>query len=218
VDRVSGVGVVSFLVVLSAGCSGTIPVNYTPQNFIRLKGRVSIGRFTYKPSEPTPGPCRDLECKDTPLAPEVEPNQIQNTAIGRIYIATDVASLVQRATALELEKTGFELQDTYPLSVSGDVLEFKAADLGYSVDWTYAIRYRIEKKGSAKPLFERVYRADPRTTGKFGIPSDLAPSVNELILSAYNKFMNDPETRTILLGRAPSSRPAPQTQPAPAAR
>jgi len=127
----------------------------------------------------------------------VAPNQIANTAIGNIYIGANIADLVQRATALELEKTGFLIGENSPLQISGDVLMFKAADLGYSIDWTYSVRYRITNKSNNADLFSRVYVAEPKRTGKFGMPADYGPSINEMILSGYDQFIRDREVRNI---------------------
>ena len=180
--RSLSITVVTIVVATLCGCAETIPITYTPQNYVRYQGQVDIGQFTYEPS--TQG--------------EVKPNQLQNTAIGSVYISTDIADLVQRATALELEKTGFQIGDTHPLQVSGDVLEFKANDLGYSVGWTYSIRYKIVRKADSTTLLNKVYTADPKKTGKFNMPSDYGPSVNEMILAGYDMFIRDDEVRKIL--------------------
>ncbi len=168
--------------VLLYGCAGTLPVTYVPQNFARYQGRVDIGRFTYLPADQG----------------IVKPNQIQNTAIGQIYIGANIADFVQRATALELEKTGFNISDSNPLQISGEVIEFKANDLGYSVDWSYSIRYKITRKKDSTELLNKVYNAEPKKTGKFTTAaSDYGPSVNEMVLSGYDKFVRDEEVRNI---------------------
>lgn len=69
-----------------------------------------------------------------PGASEDCPQPVGEHGVGSIFLPANVADLVQRATALELEKTGILLSDSNPLELSGDVLEFKADDLGYSVD------------------------------------------------------------------------------------
>lgn len=170
-----------------SACSGTIPVNYSAQNFVRYKGAVDIGPFDYAPT-------RISEREGRPVAA----NQLQNTAVGSIYIAVNVADLVQRATALELERTGVAIGQDSPLVLSGDVLEFKAADLGYSVDWTYSVRYVLKRRSDNESVLSEVYAADPKKTGKFGMAADYAPSVNEMILSAYDKFIRDPKVRALV--------------------
>lgn len=175
------VGVAIIASVFLCGCAATIPVTYTAQNFERYQGRASIGTFTYVPADHG----------------KVKPNQIQNTAAGDAFVTVNIAEYVQRSTALELEKTGFVLDDSNPLQVSGDVLEFKADDLGYSVTWTYSIRYKITRKSDSKILLDKVYVADPKKTGKFGLPSDYTSAVNEMILAGYDKFIRDEEVRKI---------------------
>lgn len=174
------------LVIASAawvlcGCAGTIPVTYTPQNFVRYHGEADIGHFSYKPAEQG----------------KVKPNQLQNTAVGSVYIGVNIAELVQRATALELEKTGFVIGDTHPLQISGEVLEFKADDFGYSVLWTYSIRYTIARKADSTILFDKICTAEPKKTGKFSLAADYSPSINEMILAGYDRFIKDSEVRKI---------------------
>jgi len=202
--RSIGVLAVIGLALGISACSGTIPVNYTPQNFVRFEASTNIGPFTYAPSktseeivEPAKAVNPGAFNGSAPRRLSIAPNQIQNTAAGQIYLGVNVADLVQRATALELEKTGFNIDDRSPLRLSGEVLEFKADDLGYSVDWTYAVRYVIDQKGDGSILLNETYVAEPKRTGKFGQPADYAPSVNEMILSAYDKFIRDPRVQAI---------------------
>jgi hypothetical protein len=67
----------------------------------------------------------------------MESNQIKNTAIGKIYIGSDIAKFVQRATALEMERSGIILDDRGGRVVVGNIRDITADDLGYSVDWSY---------------------------------------------------------------------------------
>lgn len=169
------------IVLLVSGCAGTIPVTYVPQNFVRYSGQTDVGTFSYEPSDKG----------------KVQPNQIQNTAVGSVYIGANIADLVQRATALELEKTGFTIGQGHPIQVSGNVLEFKADDLGFSVIWTYSIRYKLTRKADSTVLLDKIYTADPKKTGKFNTAADYGPSVNEMILGGYDKFIRDEEVKRI---------------------
>jgi hypothetical protein len=169
------------------GCAGTLPTNsYIPQNYARYDhgNIVDMGVFTYAPMSDEKRP--------------VKSNQIQNTAAGSIYISTDVADMVKRATALELEKTGLVLKDLADIVISGDVLELKADDLGYSVHWTYVVRYKISNKASGNPLYAREYRPEMKKTGKFGMPSDYSSVVHEMVLSGYDMFIRDQKVRDLL--------------------
>ncbi|SKA89474.1 hypothetical protein SAMN02745704_02142 [Paucidesulfovibrio gracilis DSM 16080] len=164
-------------VFLVSGCAGTLPVNsYEPQNIVRCQGKASIDEFTYAPFE---------------RGEVSEKNQIHNTALGNIYISTDVAQLVRRATALELEKTGIALTEDAPYAVEGEVTDFVIDDLGYSVDWEYAVTYSIRDKSTNALAFQKTFRPEPVHSGKFGRPSDFSQTVSEIILSGYNMFIHD---------------------------
>ena len=119
---------VLILILFLTGCSATLPVLYVPQTYYKVEGgEVAIGMFRYIPA----------------LRGEVKSNQIKNSALGSIYIATDVDNFVKRATALELERAGVVLKDDATFRVDGNVLKLRAGDLGYSVQWTYEVNYRI---------------------------------------------------------------------------
>lgn len=167
---------------LLSGCSTTLPVSsYTPQNYTRFSGDVNIGKFTYAPFEQG----------------KVKSNQMQNTAAGQIYVSSNIADLVQRGTALELEKTGIKLGSSN-IRLNGVVKEFKMDDLGYSTDWTYIVNYTLVNTKTSTTLLNKDYVAEPKKTGKFGLPIDYANAANDMILSGYNKFITDPEVRKIL--------------------
>lgn len=184
--RVVYFGMFITLTLMASGCAGTIPTDtYIPQNYVRYENQneVDMGVFTYIP------------LTNTKL--KLKPNQVQNTALGSIYISTDVAGLVKRATALELEKSGFLLKDSSNITIAGDILELKADDLGYSVHWTYKIRYKIQNKETNKLLFSREYHPPMKKTGKFGLPSDFAPVIYEVILDGYDMFVRDSEVKAL---------------------
>ncbi|AGO16003.1 hypothetical protein [Glaesserella parasuis] len=167
--------------VLSA-CSVTLPVSsYIPQNYTRFEGTANIGEFTYQPY----------------LQGKVKSNQMQSTAAGQIYVSSNIADLVQRGTALELEKTGIKLGSSN-IRLNGVVKEFKMDDLGYSVDWTYIVNYTLVNTKTSATLLNKDYVAEPKKTGKFGLPIDYANAANDMILSGYNKFITDPDVRKIL--------------------
>jgi len=178
----------SLLLVLLLAACGTLPVKYEAQNYYRIpegtKKQLSVGKFIYEPAEKG----------------GLAANQVHNTALGRIYVSANLADFVKRATALELEKSGFDLSDSSTTKIEGDVIDFTTDDLGFSVDWKYKIKYRILDTAENKTIFEKVYDADPTTTGKFGLAQDFSPSANELILSAYDKFVRDPQVKAALLG------------------
>lgn len=133
---------------------------------------------------------------------KIKSNQIQNTAIGSLYMAEDVADLVKRATALEFERSGLTVIDRAQNEIRGDIYEFKADDLGFSVDWTYKIKYGLYDTATGDELLSNIYEADPKRTGKFGLPSDFTPSINQMIRNALEKFMAD--VRNLEVFKAPA--------------
>jgi hypothetical protein len=163
-------------ILLLSACSGTIPVNYEPQSYMEIgKGDAAIREFHYSPAD----------------SGQVKSNEIKNTAIGDIYIATDVANLVRRATALEFERAGINISDNANYEIFGDVLFFEADDLGYSVDWNYKINYQFTNTQKGAVLIDKVYESKEIKTGKFGGAEVFKPSVNEMILDALEQFMRD---------------------------
>lgn len=189
--------VVMMVVVGMCGCAATLPTTaYTPQNFARVQGEMDMGEFVYIPF------VEGIVKKS---------NQIQNTAAGTLYISMDVADFVKRGTALELEKSGIFLSEQCPYALSGNILEFKADDLGYSVDWKYAIQYKIINKTDNATLFDKTFRPSPKKTGKFGLPSDYANTAGEMILSGYDLFIRDPDVRRIVEKAAYKEPPLPES-------
>lgn len=164
------------LFLFLGACSATLPVEYTPQTYLSVKpGKVSIGNFSYVPYEEG----------------KVKANQIQNSAVGSIYIATEVANFVKRATALEFERAGITLDDDAPVRIDADIEKLRAGDLGYSVQWNYTIVYRFVEKKSGNVVFERSYSPPTVKTGKFGHASDYTPNVNELVLAGIEDLLRD---------------------------
>lgn len=170
--------------LLLAACSGTIPVQYIPQTMIKAEGAAEVGEFQYEPF----------------VNGYVKSNQVQNTAMGSIFLATDVAKLVQRGTAAELEKAGVTIDPQSPIRITGVVKTFKASDIGFSVRWNYTVQYSITRKSDGTVLLKKDYSTPQVTTGKFGKASDYAPSVNEMILGGVEAFLSDPEALRVLKG------------------
>ena len=157
-------------------------MSYSPQNLTKVAGQANVGTFDYQPAR----------------GGKIAANQIQNTAWTKVYLAMSISDLVRRATAQEMEKSGIKLGGEDAPKVQGTVVTFKVDDLGFNVDWSYSINYRVHAKSQEQPIFDKTYNAPPRRTGKFGEAADYGPSVNEMILNGYEQFINDPEARMAL--------------------
>jgi|GEM_PF-1603901 hypothetical protein len=173
-------------VLWMAGCSGHIPVDtYIPKNVsvYTTTVPVAVGQFTYEPIS-TLG---------------MKSNQLENTAVGNVYLSTDVAELVREATCLELIKSGFSIKPNTALAITGDILKFKVDDLGYSIHWTYEIRYNILNKKTKQTVFSREYRPEMMKTRKlFASLATFKQFVHKVVLSGYELFINDSDVRAIL--------------------
>ena len=78
---------------------------------------------------------------------------MQSTALGQIFVSSDVADLAPTRNRFRIGKTGITLGNSN-VKLSGTVKEFKMDDLGYSVDWTYIINYTLTDKRTAATLLE----------------------------------------------------------------
>lgn len=172
-------------IAMCSGCAVTLPTDaYTPQNYVRTSGKVDIGNFTYVPF---------LNGKKVK-----KPNQIENTAAGSLYISTEVANFVKRVTALELEKSGVVLDTNAPLRLDANVLEFKADDLGYSVDWSYKVQYKLIDKATDTVVYDKSFAPPIRKGGKFGEAEAFTTVASETVLSGYDLFIRDLDVQRLL--------------------
>jgi hypothetical protein len=176
------IGAIIAVATVGLGCSGTLPVQqYTPTTLVRTNGQFAIGDFTYLPLKEG----------------KVKSNQIQNTAVGSIYVPDDVAEMVRTATALELERAGIKLMASDAPLLEGEVVELKAGDWGYAIQWNYTIRYRITSRQTGE-VYEPTYSVGPRKTGKFGHAADYGSLVNELIRDGVNQLLDDQKAISLL--------------------
>lgn len=138
----------SLLLVTACATAPGVTVNYSPTSTMSLHGAVTVGKFGYAPAE----------------SGKVKDNQIQNTAIGSIYLAQPVADLFQRALTLESRFVGISIADGP--TVHGKINSFLADDLGYSVDWTLDVTYIVDSPSGATQCYQsdKVYK---ERTAKF---------------------------------------------------
>lgn len=130
-------GLVSSLLLVGACATAPgVTINYSPTSTMTLHGEVTVGKFGYAPAE----------------SGKVKDNQIQNTAIGNIYIAQPVADLFERALMLESRFVGITIADGP--TVHGKINSFIADDLGYSVDWTLDVTYIVDSASGGTQCYQ----------------------------------------------------------------
>lgn len=166
------------------GCSATLPTTYSgtyqPRNYTILEGSVLLGNFTYLPAKQ--GRLRD--------------SQVENTAIGTIYLDKSVAELAKEITAAELKHSGLTVGKG-DVTILGDVKELKLDDLGYSVDFSYTINYKIAKNNNI--IFSKDYSPNTVTVSKFdGGRVSAVQNIYKLMGAGYDQFTTDPEVKRIL--------------------
>ena len=125
--------------MLLASCSTSLPMDvYLPQNHIRYTGIVQMGEFNYIPYQ------RGL----------VKSNRIKRGTGGGITLSKDIALLVERNTALELEKTGVSLGDSQ-LIITGEIQEFRVDDFGFNAEFSYLITYKLLDSKTSKIILNK---------------------------------------------------------------
>lgn len=173
-------------VLFITGCSSTITTtqtenSYKSQNYTKVDSTVVLGEFTYEPAK----------------LGKVKESQPENTAMGSIYFDQSISEMVKNFTAKELSITGIKV-GTGKLTLLGNVKQLKIDDLGYSVDFSYIINYKILKNGSI--VWNKDYSPNSVTVSKFdGNPRQIITTQTyRLIASGYEKFINDNGVKALL--------------------
>lgn len=156
-----------------AGCaSQPLPLNYAPSSVLSLSGSVTVVEFKYLPAL----------AADT----KITPNQIRNTALGKIKFEQPIAQIFKEAVFKELRFVGVRL-DNPDRELGGEVEEFLIDDLGYSVDWTLRVKYTLLDKKTGRVLYESVKNTQ-RKTNKF---ANAFAALNETIKLNIEELIKD---------------------------
>jgi uncharacterized lipoprotein len=161
---------ISIIIALSlSGCVTTLPVNYAPSSTMTVTGTVGVTDFSYLPA--TSG--------------KVKPNQIRNTAMGNAYFEQNIDSLVRDAVFKEMRFVGINVNNQ-ERKLSGVIEEFLIDDLGYSVDWTLRIKYKIiDASGTTYESTKEIKRKTNKFANIFG-------ALNETIKLNVEEALKDP--------------------------
>ena len=172
----AGFAALACSVALLSGCvTGPAPVNYAPTSVKTVKGAVGVGDFVYLPSEPG-------------AAKKVDPDVIQNTAVGTVRIDRPVKTFVRDAVFAELRIVGVNVSDTQKI-LTGEIEEFLIDDLGFNVDWTLRIKYTIHDAKTNAAIYQSD-KLEKRRTGKFMNPFG---AINETIKLDVEEMLDDPD-------------------------
>jgi len=171
--RVLSALLAGFVVIGLAGCASPtgITIDYAPSSIKTGQGSVHVGDFKYSAVDPK---------TSKPMPQDV----IRNSAMGEIKLDRDVAKFVRDAVFTELRFVGVKVVPG-DKQLTGDIQEFFVDDLGYSIDWTYRVKYTVEDKATGKVLYTSVKNIQ-RKTNKFGnalgvLKENIKLSVEELL-------------------------------------
>lgn len=172
---------------LFCGCAtnNTVPVNYAPSSVMTASGAVTVGSFNYLPHEGGAPVAPDAKKKSKPKI--VAANQIRNTAMGNIFIDRDVKVFVRDAIFAEIRFVGIKTESPR-LTLAGSIEEFLIDDLGYSVDWTLRINYKLTDSTSNQVVYQSVKNIQ-RNTAKF---ANVFGALNETIKLNVEELLKDP--------------------------
>jgi uncharacterized lipoprotein len=159
------------LTFLFAGCATKpLTMNYSPSSIMSAEGEVEVSDFRYIPGE----------------GEKVEPNQIRNTALGKIKFDKDIDQIIKESVFKELRFVGVttKSEDTV---LSGEIIEFLIGDLGYSIDWTLEIKYILKSKSTGDIIWESTKKTE-KNTNKFG---NVFGQLNEIIKTNIEELIKD---------------------------
>ncbi|GKS97703.1 hypothetical protein [Acidovorax sp. SUPP2825] len=161
--------------LVGCGTPTGLTIDYAPSSTKTAQGNINVGDFKYSAVNPK---------TSQPMPQDV----IRNTAMGEIKLDRDVSKFVRDAVFNELRFVGVKIVPAGIL-LTGDIEEFFIDDLGYSIDWTYRVKYKLEDKTTGKTVYTSV-KTIQRKTNKFGNPLGI---LKENIKMSVEELLEDPE-------------------------
>ncbi|HEY2328311.1 MAG TPA: hypothetical protein VGI63_00675 [Verrucomicrobiae bacterium] len=178
--QILAVSASTLFISLFSGCATQpLTLNYSPSSTLTAEGSIAVSSFTYSAAN----------------GGKIKSNQIRNTAIGNAYFEKDIAKAFEEAVFKELRFVGVRL-DSSKIELTGDVEEFLMDDLGYSVDWTLRVKYRVKEKAGGAVVYEAT-KAIKKKTEKFG---NLFGIINEIIKMNIEELIKDDKFKNLIKG------------------
>jgi hypothetical protein len=161
----------TLILIALSGCA-TLPVNYAPSSTLSASGSVSVDRFEYAPAQNG----------------KVKPNQIRNTAMGKIRLEQNIGLLFHDCVFKELRFVGLKVNDPNR-KLTGVIQEFLIDDLGYTADWSLVVTYRVTAGG--KTTYEGTKKVE-RSKTKFVAANVFSVLLKETIKQNIEELIKDP--------------------------
>lgn len=159
-------------VAVLAACSPPLTVPYTPVGTAEVDGQIEVEEFAY---EPPAG---------------AKPNQIPNTALGKIYMTETISEWVTSAVRRELRLAGISSRGDILCGLGGVINEISVDDLGFSVDYLSDIDYTLYAYDDSV-LVERNYEV--AFNGEKFVGASVFASISKLVSDGIIQLLEDPE-------------------------
>jgi len=169
------------LLFLSA-CSTTLPVNYVASTSSRGDAEVTVNDFSYVPANEG----------------KVQINQFQKnpSAIGQIYVSPDVPALIKSALKKELAYSGYRIEETSKILISGDIDKFYYDWVGFTeVDFEVGITFHI--KDNDQLIFDLKTLSHQKAPKTPAMAQD-TEAVKAAIADCIEQFLMAAKTRKVL--------------------
>ena len=126
------------VIVTLAACQVTVTVPYNPVGTAEINGQIKVADFVYQPPEGT------------------APNQLPNTAVGKIFMTDPISEWVTKAVRRELRLAGLSARGERICTLEGVINEFSIDDLGFDVDYMSNIDYALRGPDNSELLDKNV--------------------------------------------------------------
>lgn len=126
------------VIVTLAACQVTVTVPYNPVGTAEINGQIKVADFVYQPPEGT------------------APNQLPNTAAGKIFMTDPISEWVTKAVRRELRLAGLSARGERICTLEGVINEFSIDDLGFDVDYMSNIDYALRDPDNSELLDKNV--------------------------------------------------------------
>jgi len=113
--------------------------------------------------------------------------------MGTYLFDKDVATIYKEAVFKELRFIGVKTENPN-LELTGDIQKFLIDDLGFTVDWTLRVRYKIQDKNTSTVLYDEVKtvtRKTPKFVNSFGV-------LNEVIKENIENLIKDEKFKSVI--------------------
>jgi len=162
-------GLAALIAITLSGCASTMPVYYAPSSVLSASGSVSVMPFTYAPAQ----------------SGKVKWNQIRNTAMTRILLDQNVDVMFRDAVFKELRFVGVKVGNSNR-HLFGEIQEFAVDDLGFTVDWTLTVKYRVVASNST------AYEGTKEIKRRTAKAPNFSGALNETIKLNIEELIKDP--------------------------